>query len=560
MEFLTFHVGDREFAVDMGRVQEIVAPPPISRVPDMPPALLGLAGLRGEPTAVVDAGLRLDDRRITITGRTPLLVLTVRQEERSFNVGLLVEAAGRKLELTTLLPWTEGLARFAGADACSGFADVDDGIVIVLDVDQLLDFAKVRAAGARAAPARLPAPAVPGALEATSAAASSRTPPAAPSSTALPSAVEPSPSHPSRSGSSAAPGSERPASLALGSPSARPEPSSPSRAEATAAFRATPPLAAARSIAPHATPRRAARPSATPLRRPVTPPGDEAAPVPPPAPPSPHFAAASHAAASSATRPDGADPYVRLEPTSRPALGHVEDALAPEPFAPVSAPAVRFDPAPTARGGGATRWVVAAALALILLAVVLFASLGGGDAPAKRGPSTPGLSSAPRAGGADGRASGRVEEATRPAVVASPPVERSAPVQATRPPEPSIVTPTPASPVAAVSPPPAPPRQVAAVTPAPRPTPAPSVPVARPVRTARPLPPSMVVTPDTPACEIHEVVRGDTLWWIAARRLGSPYKWPKLFGENRDRLADPNVIEVHDRIRVPGGCEPTTSR
>jgi nucleoid-associated protein YgaU len=70
----------------------------------------------------------------------------------------------------------------------------------------------------------------------------------------------------------------------------------------------------------------------------------------------------------------------------------------------------------------------------------------------------------------------------------------------------------------------------------------------------------MVVTPDTPACEIHEVAKGDTLWWIAARRLGSPYKWPKLFGENRDRLADPNVIEVHDRIRVPGGCEPTASR
>src|SRR5512133_1701059 len=160
MEFLTFHVGDREFAVDMGRVQEIVAPPPISRVPDMPPALLGLAGLRGEPTAVVDAGLRLDERRITITGRTPLLVLTVRQEERSFNVALLVEAAARKLELSTLLPWTDGLARFAGADACSGFADVDDGIVIVLDVDQLLDFRRIRAATPRALPEPRSAPAL----------------------------------------------------------------------------------------------------------------------------------------------------------------------------------------------------------------------------------------------------------------------------------------------------------------------------------------------------------------------------------------------------------------
>lgn len=70
----------------------------------------------------------------------------------------------------------------------------------------------------------------------------------------------------------------------------------------------------------------------------------------------------------------------------------------------------------------------------------------------------------------------------------------------------------------------------------------------------------MVVTASTPACEIHEVAKGDTLWWIAARRLGSPYKWPKLFGENRDRLADPNVIEIHDRIRVPGGCVSSAAR
>ena len=76
----------------------------------------------------------------------------------------------------------------------------------------------------------------------------------------------------------------------------------------------------------------------------------------------------------------------------------------------------------------------------------------------------------------------------------------------------------------------------------------------------RPLPAAMRVTADTPACEIHEVAKGDTLWWIAARRLGSPYKWRRLFGENRDVIVDPNVIEVHDRIRVPGGCKAPSAR
>ncbi|MGB8929940.1 MAG: LysM peptidoglycan-binding domain-containing protein, partial [Anaeromyxobacteraceae bacterium] len=85
-------------------------------------------------------------------------------------------------------------------------------------------------------------------------------------------------------------------------------------------------------------------------------------------------------------------------------------------------------------------------------------------------------------------------------------------------------------------------------------------PASPPARAARPLPPSMAVTATTPPCEIHEVAKGDTLWRIAAKRLGSPYKWPKLFGENRDQLSNPNVIEVHDRIRVPGGCGPAAKR
>lgn len=70
----------------------------------------------------------------------------------------------------------------------------------------------------------------------------------------------------------------------------------------------------------------------------------------------------------------------------------------------------------------------------------------------------------------------------------------------------------------------------------------------------------MVVTPDTPACEIHEVKKGDTLWWIAAHKLGDPLKWPVLFGENRDRIANPNLIEVNDRIRIPGACAPRSAR
>jgi len=70
----------------------------------------------------------------------------------------------------------------------------------------------------------------------------------------------------------------------------------------------------------------------------------------------------------------------------------------------------------------------------------------------------------------------------------------------------------------------------------------------------------MQVTAETLPCEIHEVQKGDTLWWISARKLGDPYRWPELFGQNREQIVDPNVIEIHDRIRIPGACTPPPTR
>ena len=54
----------------------------------------------------------------------------------------------------------------------------------------------------------------------------------------------------------------------------------------------------------------------------------------------------------------------------------------------------------------------------------------------------------------------------------------------------------------------------------------------------------------------YTVRRGDTLWDISAERLGNPYRWPRLFGENRGQILDPDVIEIDDRIRIPGACRP----
>jgi len=56
------------------------------------------------------------------------------------------------------------------------------------------------------------------------------------------------------------------------------------------------------------------------------------------------------------------------------------------------------------------------------------------------------------------------------------------------------------------------------------------------------------------APERYVVVPGDTLWGISQRYTDSPWRWPELWGLNRDEIRNPHLIYpgnvlVLDRVR-----------
>jgi purine-binding chemotaxis protein CheW len=87
-EFLAFTLAGELYGVALGKVRQIVTPPPITHVPRAPRDVLGICSVRGLLTTVVDLRMRLRVQASPATRRTRILLTQVDDGEI---IGLLVD-------------------------------------------------------------------------------------------------------------------------------------------------------------------------------------------------------------------------------------------------------------------------------------------------------------------------------------------------------------------------------------------------------------------------------------------------------------------------------------
>ena len=63
--------------------------------------------------------------------------------------------------------------------------------------------------------------------------------------------------------------------------------------------------------------------------------------------------------------------------------------------------------------------------------------------------------------------------------------------------------------------------------------------------------PDILIAPADGANEVYNVVKGDTLWSIAQKLLGSGSLWRELYDANKDTIKNPRLIFVGQVLKVP---------
>jgi purine-binding chemotaxis protein CheW len=130
---VVFELDDREFALPVQDIAEILPMVLITPVPEVPSWVVGVVNLRGRVIPIVDLRTRLgmDPRPPELN--TPILVA----EQGTSKLGLIADAVRDVVELSedALEPPAElGAGETHHPDAVSALGRVDDRLIVVLDL------------------------------------------------------------------------------------------------------------------------------------------------------------------------------------------------------------------------------------------------------------------------------------------------------------------------------------------------------------------------------------------------------------------------------------------
>jgi purine-binding chemotaxis protein CheW len=136
LQYVTFTIGQDEYAVDITSVREIKAWSEPTMLPNQPPHMLGVLNLRGAIVPIFDLRRRFGQGMTEPTKMHVNIILAVGERL----VGVLVDTVSDILSIDEeeIRPAPRG-DRIVDTNYLSGLVTVDDHMVVILDTNKLFD-------------------------------------------------------------------------------------------------------------------------------------------------------------------------------------------------------------------------------------------------------------------------------------------------------------------------------------------------------------------------------------------------------------------------------------
>jgi purine-binding chemotaxis protein CheW len=144
-KYLSFQLGKEEYGIQVLKVREIVKIQHITEVPETPAEVRGVINLRGKVIPVIDLRLKFGLPEMEYGQRTCIIVVELKGSAQG-PMGIIVDEVSEVLNLqSTDIQDTPDFGRGVEMPFLLGMAKVKDKVKILLDIDQVLAAADLRA-------------------------------------------------------------------------------------------------------------------------------------------------------------------------------------------------------------------------------------------------------------------------------------------------------------------------------------------------------------------------------------------------------------------------------
>lgn len=134
LQLVSFRLGREEYGLPITKVQEIILPGPVTKLPQAPPEIQGLINLRNTVIPIVDLHVRFGLPEAEAAGDRRIVVVNVWGK----TIGLLVDAVCEVLRIQEerIAPPSRAVGG-PGRDYVAGLANLDGRLLIVLDLERV---------------------------------------------------------------------------------------------------------------------------------------------------------------------------------------------------------------------------------------------------------------------------------------------------------------------------------------------------------------------------------------------------------------------------------------
>ncbi|MFO7844475.1 MAG: chemotaxis protein CheW [Bacteroidales bacterium] len=136
--YLSFKLGDEEFAAHVGKVLNILELTKITEVPKAPDYMKGVINLRGTVLPVVDTRIKFGMTPTEYTTNTCIVVMEVELDNDIVQVGALVDAVQAVLEIDdSQIQPPPSIGSKYKSEFIYGMVKVDEKFIMLLDMEKV---------------------------------------------------------------------------------------------------------------------------------------------------------------------------------------------------------------------------------------------------------------------------------------------------------------------------------------------------------------------------------------------------------------------------------------